>query len=123
MLLQGACYNCGGDHWARDCPYPRQPRPNQANPTIPTLAWYYLECGIAHLVTDCPHNPNKKRKAPLNRIEVIPSPKTTLTPSGEESEGVKPLNAVTQAQAQNNQMINEETQTKWSSRTSWKARR
>ena len=70
-------------------------------------------------MTDCPHNPNHKGKAPLNSIEVIPSPKlTTPTPSEEESEGFNPLNVVTQAQAQNNPRINEETQTKKSSRNS-----
>ena len=72
------------------------------------------------MVADCPHNLDKKGKAPLNAAEVIPSPKATPTPSGEESEGVKPLNVVTQAQAQNNPMIIEETQMERSSRNSWK---
>ena len=71
---------------------------DQANLAILGLARYCLECTITHLVADCPHNPDKKGKAPLNEIEVIPSPKTITTPSGEESEGIKPLNVVTQAQ-------------------------
>ena len=83
----------------QDCPSPRQPIPNQANLAMPALARYCLECGIKHLVMDCPHNPEKKGNSPLKAIEVIPSPKTTPTLSGEENEGVKPLNAVTKAQA------------------------
>ena len=108
---QGPCYNCKSyDHWARDCPSPKQPRPPPTNPTIPTLARYYLECGITHLVADCPHNPDKKGKDPLNTMNVIPSLETTHVPSEEESDGVKPMNVVTQAQARNNPMINKETQ-------------
>ena len=118
----GSCYNCGSyDHWARDCPSPRQPRPSQANPTILALARYCLECRIKHLVMVYPHNLDHKGKAPLNLIKIVPSPKTTPTPSGEESEGVKPLNVVTQAQKLNNLGINEETKIEKTSRNSWKA--
>ena len=46
------------------------------------------------------HNPDKEEKAPLNTIEVIPSPKATPIQSGEESEEVRLVNVVTQAQAQ-----------------------
>ena len=121
---QGPCYNCKSyDHWARDCPGPRQPRPPPANQAIPALSRYCLECGITHLVTDCPLNPDQKGKAPVNTVNVIPSPKTTPVPSGEESEGVKPVNVVTRAQARNNPMINKETQTERSSNNTWKARR
>ena len=122
---QGPSYNYGSyDHWARDCPSPRLFRPSPANPAIPTLARYCLECGITHLVADCPHNLDKNLgKAPLSTMNVIPSPKATPVPSGEESEGVKPMTVVTQAQARNNTMINKETQTKKSFRNTWKARR
>ena len=65
----------------------------------------------------------EKGKAPVNTVNVIPSPKTTPVPSGEESEGVKPVNMVTQAQARNNPMINKETQIERSSRNTWKARK
>ena len=110
---QGPCYNCGSyDHWARKCPYPKQPRPPPTNQAILDLARYRLECGITHLVADCPHNPDKKGKAPLNTMNAIPSSNATPIPSGEESEGVKPVNVVTQAQARNNPMINKETQIK-----------
>ena len=75
------------------------------------------------LVANCPHNLDKKGKAPLNTMNVIPSPETTHVPSDEESEGVKPVNVVTQAQARHNPMINEETQIERSLRNTWKARR
>ena len=26
-LPLGPCFNCGGDHWVRDCPYPRKEEP------------------------------------------------------------------------------------------------
>ena len=48
-LPLGPCYNCSGDHLIKDCPYPRQPRPNPANNVL-ALAKYCLECGIKHLV-------------------------------------------------------------------------
>ena len=78
---------------------------------------------MTHLVVNCPHNHDKKGKAPLNTVNVISSPETTPVPSGEESEGAKFMNVVTQAQARNNLMINEETQTERSLSNTWKARR
>ena len=78
----------------KDCPYPRQPRKTNATLTIPTLARYCLECGIKHLVLDCPLNLEKKGKVALNLLETIPSS------SGAESEGAKPVNVVTRDQAQ-----------------------
>ena len=68
---------------------------------------------------NCLQNLDNKWKALLNAIEVIPSLNTTPTPSGEESEGVRPMNVVTQAQAQNNPMENKETQAERSSRNTW----
>ena len=76
-----------------------------------------------NLVADCPHNPDKKGKTPLNTMSAISSPETTFVLSGEESEGVKPVNVVTQAQAQKNPMKNEEIQMERSSRNTWKARK
>ena len=117
-------YNYGSyDHWARECPSPKQLRPPPANQAILALAMYCFECGIMNLVADYPHNFDKKGKAPLNTVNVIPSPNTTLVPSGEEIEEVKLVNVVTQAQPKNNPMINKETQTEKSSRNTWKARR
>ena len=74
---------------------PDSPRLPPANQAILALTGYCLECGITHLVLKCPHNPDKKGKAPVNIVNVIPSPNTTPLPSGEESEGVKPVNVVT----------------------------
>ena len=88
--------------------------------SIPSLARYCLKCGIMNLVANCPHNSNKKGKAPLNTVNAMLS--LHPMPSGEESEGVRPINVVTQAQARKNPMINKENQTKRSSRNSWKAR-
>ena len=76
-----------------------------------------------YLVADCPHNLEKKGKTPLNTVNVIPSPDARPLPSGEESEGVKPVNVVTQAQARNNPMINKKTQTERSSNNTWKKQR
>ena len=76
-----------------------------------------------HLVMDCPHNPNKKGKTPLNTVNAIPSLETTHVSSGEESEVVKSVNVVTRAQGRTNPMINKEIQTERSLRNTWKVRR
>ena len=91
-------YKCGNfDHWAKDCPSPQQPRPNQNLPAIMALTRYCLDYGIKHFVLDCQLNPRSKVKAPLNSIEVIPFTNTMPTLSGEESEEVKLLKVVTRA--------------------------
>ena len=52
---QGPCYNYGSyDHWARECPSPKQPRPPPNNQAILALARYCLKCGLTHLVVDMP---------------------------------------------------------------------
>ena len=89
-LPLGPCYNCLGDHLIKDCPYPRQPRPNPTN-NVPALVRYCLECGIKHLVSDCSLNPDKKGKAPLNVLETIP------LSSGNESKEVKSIKVVARA--------------------------
>ena len=62
---QCPCYNYGSyDHWARDCPSPKEPMLLPADQAFLALARYCLECGITHLVTDCPHNLNKKGRLP-----------------------------------------------------------
>ena len=93
-LPLGPCFNCLENHLIKDCPYPRQPRQTNVNPTVPALARYCLECGIKHLVSNCPLNPKKKGKVALNLLETIPSS------SGNKSEGAKPINVVMRAQAQ-----------------------
>ena len=60
-LPLGPCYNYSGDHFIKDCPYPRQPRPNPTN-KVPVLARQYLDCGIKHLVFDCLLNLDKQKQ-------------------------------------------------------------
>ena len=115
-LPLGPCYNCSGDHLIKDCPYPRQPRPNPAN-NVPALARYCLECGIKHLVSDCSLNPDKKGKATLNLLETIPSS------SGNESEDIKSVKIVTRAQALKDatQKMDSEEKYENPSPSTWKA--
>ena len=54
------------------------------------------DCGVKHLVQDCPMHPDKKGKTTLNYIERIPS---IGMPSSSESEVVVPSQAITTAQA------------------------
>ena len=56
----GSCYNCGGDHLIKDCPYQKQPRLNHTTPTLAFLLRYFLECGIKHLVPNYLLNPKNK---------------------------------------------------------------
>ena len=93
-LPLGLCFNCSKNHLIKDCTYPRQPRQTNVTPAIPALARYCLECGIKHLVSDCPLNLEKKGKVALNLLETIPSS------SGNESKGAKPVNIVMRTQAQ-----------------------
>ena len=90
----GPCYNFGGDHLIKDCPYPKQSRLNQA---LQALMRYYLECGIKHVVLGYPLNPYNNEKTLLSAIEIIPSSNGIPSPSGMESEGVQPLNVIIEA--------------------------
>ena len=90
----GPCYNCGENHWIRDCPYPRKDRPLTTRPQ--PLLRFCNDCGIKHLVQDCPVHPDKKGKTTLNYIEQIPS---TVMPSSSKSDMVVPQQAITRAQA------------------------
>ena len=112
----GPCYNFSGDHLIKDCPYPRQPRPNLAN-NVPALARYCLECRIKHLVSDCSLNPDKKGKATLNLLETIPSS------SGNESKDIKFAKVVTRAQALKDatQQTDGKEKSEKSSPSTWKA--
>ena len=91
----GPCYNCGENHWIRDCPYPRKDRPQTTG--LQPLLRYCNDCGVKHLVQDCPVHPDKKGKTSLNYIGQIPS---AGAPSSSESNVVVPLKAITRAQAQ-----------------------
>ena len=83
--VPGPCYQCGGDHWFRDCP-------ERANkPTgIPPIKRFCIDCGIKHLIQDCPANTEGKGKATLNLVEIIPS----SSPSLSESELTVPVKIV-----------------------------
>ena len=61
------------------------------------MARFCIDCGIKHLVQDCPMHPDKKGKTSLNYVGKIPS---TGMPSSLESDRVVPLQAITRAQAQ-----------------------
>ena len=48
----GPCYECGGDHWVKDCPNLKGEL--KPVPKIPPLMRGCEDCGIKHLVQDCP---------------------------------------------------------------------
>ena len=52
------------------------------------------ECGVKHLFQDCPRHPDRKGKATINLVEVIPSS------SGSDTDKTVPIKVVTRAQAQ-----------------------
>lgn len=81
----GPCYECGGPHFARDCPNQKQPvRPSQGLPTmattpkIPPLERYYHDYSLKHFPKDCLLKPvdlaPPKNPTTLNLLLVIPSP-------------------------------------------------
>ena len=121
----GPCYNCGGDHWVRDCPHPRRER--NGEPGVPPLTRYCADFGIKHLVQDCPIQADKKGKATLNYVEVLPS--SSNPTSSSETDPVIPLKVITRAQAQAKKNKKEnKTETAPSERSnktkgSWKAQR
>ena len=121
----GTCYNCGGDHWVRDCPNPKTKRPtfNGVPPLIRTCA----DCGIKHFVQDCPMKPENKAKVTLNYVEVCP---ITSSPGSSETEVVVPIQVITQAQAKEKIKENKENKTGQTpsvssakTRETWKARK
>ena len=67
-------------------------------PGLPPLTRYCADCGIKHLVLDCPMNPEVKARAPatLNIIKVWPS---AGSPSSSETDVVAPVQVVTRARA------------------------
>ena len=54
-----------------------------------------VDCGIKHLIQDCPSNPEFKGKPTLNYVEIITSSST----SSSESEHIVSVKVVTRAQA------------------------
>lgn len=47
MLAPRQCFNCGGDHWASDCPHPRKEKPQAMG--LQPLTRFCNDCGIKHL--------------------------------------------------------------------------
>ncbi|MCO5595123.1 hypothetical protein L7F22_049161 [Adiantum nelumboides] len=82
----GPCFNCGSpDHWERSCPHKGQ---------RVKIYGFCNDCGIKHILPDCPRNPDNKGKTTLNKVGVLPS-----ASSGSETEPVVQVNVVTRAQA------------------------
>ncbi|MCO5608162.1 hypothetical protein L7F22_062368 [Adiantum nelumboides] len=82
----GPCFNCGSpDHWERSCPHKGQ---------RVKIYGFCSDCGIKHILPECPRNPDNKGKATLNKVGVLPS-----ASSGSETEPMVQVNVVTRAQA------------------------
>ncbi|MCO5587134.1 hypothetical protein L7F22_041081 [Adiantum nelumboides] len=82
----GPCFNCGSpDHWERSCPHKGQ--------RVKTYG-FCSDCGIKHILPECPRNPDNKGKTTLNKVGVLPS-----ASSGSETKPVVQVNVVTKAQA------------------------
>ena len=86
-----------------------------------------VECGIKHLVQDCPVLVEKKGKTTLNYVEVLPP--SSNTNSSSDTELVVPLKVITRAQAQKNKVqkenLTESAMSEKSTQTkgTWKVRR
>ncbi|MCO5583996.1 hypothetical protein L7F22_037914 [Adiantum nelumboides] len=82
----GPCFNCGiPDHWERSCPHKGQ---------RVKIYGFCGDCGIKHILPECPKNPDNKGKTTLNKVGVLPS-----ASSGSETKAVVQVNVVTRAQA------------------------
>ena len=94
---------------------------------MPLLSRSCVECGIKHLVQDCPVLAEKKGKTTLNYVEVLPP--SSNTNSSSDTELVVPLKVITRAQAQKNKEKNQDnTETTMSEKShktkgTWKARK
>ena len=78
----GPCYECGGNHWIRDCSNLRREKKGEQG--VPLLSRSCIECGIKHLVQDCPLLAEKKGKTTLNYVEVLPPSSNTNSSSETE---------------------------------------
>ena len=94
---------------------------------MPLLSRSCVECGIKHLVQDCPVLAEKKGKSTLNYVEVLPP--SSNTNSSLDTELVVPLKVITRTQAQKNKVQNKDnTETTMSDKShktkgTWKARK
>ena len=59
------------------------------------------DCGIKHLVQDCPNNPEANPTVAINFIELLP---TTSSPSSSKTEQTVPINVITRARAKAQEM-------------------
>ena len=105
----GPCFDCGGDHWVRDCPNPKRGR--QTVPRLPPFTRYCANCGIKHLVLDFPMNLEVTARAPttLNIIKVWPS---AGSPSLSETDIAASVQVVTRARARELKEENEDERKK-----------
>ena len=79
---------------------------------------YCLECGISHVMTDCPYKPILKPQESLKIVEVSPA-----SSGHDDSQKMVPMNVVTRAKKMKDakvQTIDEERPAE-SSKNSWKA--
>ena len=64
-----------------------------------------MDCGIKHLIQDCPSNLEFKGKTSLNLVELIPSP----CQSSSKSDPIVPINVITRAQVRKQDQSGEES--------------
>ena len=92
------CYECGGNHYARECPN-RKTQPLRQR--LPPIKRYRAGCCVDHFPKDCPTKPsevsNQGPKTSLNYIGVVPSPRNSESKTERAS-----LNVVTRAQTRKN---------------------
>ena len=74
-------------------------------PSIPPIKRFCVDCGIKHLIQDCPSNLEFKGKTSLNLVELIPSP----CQSSSKSDPIVPINVITRAQVREQEQSGEES--------------
>ncbi len=93
------CYDCGGDHYVKDCPNRLSQSQRQR---LPPIERYCVGCCQEHFPKECPSKPkdviNQGPKTSMNYIGIVPSPSN----SESETERVS-LNVVTRAQTKQKQ--------------------
>ena len=124
-MLPGPRYECGGDHWVKHCSNLKQEL--KLIPKIPPLMRGCKDCGVKHLIPDCPKLQEQKNTVTLYCVEALPS--SNPASSSDFREAV-PLKAIMRAQAKDkNDALNENktkpTPSEKSRKTkeTWKARR
>ena len=89
------CYECGGEHYVKDCPNRRSQSHKQR---LPRIERYCVGCCQEYFPKDCPSKPrdgnNQGPKMVMNYIGVVPSPNNFESESERAS-----LNVVTRAES------------------------